>query len=143
MIGKIFLASPEHISLFILWLLPWEEWNKVAYINFDYNYGIRRIEVLWQIYGFVLPGMQNLAFLSYANSKLHNWLKDLRKIHFGISKANRDSDVTWQTWVPDKKRLGLFFFYVLSFTFFHLTFWQDFIFWRKIENMEEDHSPGF
>lgn len=143
MIGKIFLASPEHISLFILWLLPWEEWSKVAYINFDYHYGIKRIEVLCKIYGFVLPGMQSLAFLSNANSKLHNWLKDLRKIHFGISKANRDSDVTWQTWVPDKKRLSLFFFYVSSFTFFHLTFWQDFIFLRKIENMEEDHSSGF
>lgn len=89
MIGKIFLASPEHISLFILWLLPWEEWNKVAYINFDYHYGIKRIEVLCKIYGFVLPGMQSLAFLSNANSKLHNWLKDLRKIHWNFKGKPR------------------------------------------------------
>lgn len=53
------------------------------------------IEVLYEIYSSVLPGMQRLTFLSYANSKLHKWLKDLRKIHFGISKANHDSDVTW------------------------------------------------
>lgn len=131
MIGKIFLASPEYISLFILWLLPWEKWNKVAYINFDYHYSINRIEVLYQIYSFVLPQMQELTFLSYANSKLHNWLKDLRKIHFGISKANHDSAVTWQTCIPDKKLFSVFFFYVLSLIFFHLNFWKDFTFLRK------------
>lgn len=87
--------------------------------------------------------MQRLTFLNDANSKVHNWLKDLRKIHFVISKANRDSTLTWQTWAPDKKLFSLFFFCVLSSTFFHLTFWQDFPFLRKIENMGEDPSPGF